>query len=660
MSILSDNFNDNSRDTVMWALGAITFENAGVGVAEINGQLEITPLANEPSAAIYGYQSVSTFNFTGQEARIRLVEDYGAPSEAWLVVVLDANNYFRIHAVGGGSLFTRLRTTAGGNANVDHGAFSFGTHTHWKIRHDKLTDEIVWEYSANGSSWTELRRLTRPFAITSVTIYLSGGSAASSATPPVIKFDDLVVEAPVGPALFRGRSFAFFDDEEVNRAEFWPAVAAGAILERSASLSATTDITTAGELFSVFNRSTGVDTAATVATSGQFFSVSERSATVFAIASIEVDGHRVAERAASLSAAASIESSGTGFTVFDHSTSLSAVADIFTVGESFTLLERTANIDSTASVTTTAQFFTSFERSATVTTTASIEAAGQFLTVFERGASLDTTAGITTSGHSILDRTALIAVTITVEAGGESFSVYERVAQFQAVTEITVSGQSFSTFSRSVSLDATAQIATSGVFFTTFSAQAALDSTVTIGTSGRIALTLQRSVAIDTVIGIASAGEIDAAGEFNRSAALDTVSSISVSGYTIRERSAALNAIPDVSTDAYRISERNVAIFAAAGFSVFAQSFSVLSRAVEITMSITITSSGSISGEWLEYERWASVNSTATISVTAQRLISQSIPSRTHVLNFPQQMQRMESPNLIHRLNAPGQEVEVS
>lgn len=246
MSILTDNFNDNTRDTTKWALGTVIFENASVGVAEANGQIEITPLANEASPAIYGYKSATTYDFTGLEAQVRIAADFGTPSEAWLIVALDNDNYLRIWAVGGGNLFTRSRVGAN-NTNEDHGVFTFATHTYWRIRHDKVTDEIVFEYSSDGLSWTQLRRIARPFAITASTIYLSGGSGASSPTPPVVKFDDLIVQGSNAPALFRGRSFPLFDDDEVNRFEFWPAIGAG-VSEIQLTLSDDTNTLTDGEV----------------------------------------------------------------------------------------------------------------------------------------------------------------------------------------------------------------------------------------------------------------------------------------------------------------------------------------------------------------------------------------------------------------------------
>lgn len=193
--LLEDNFNDNSRDAAKWALGSIAFENAGVGVAEANQQIEISPLALTGTPAIYGYKSLlNTYDFTGREAVVRIAADIDPNTEAWLVVALDADNYLRTW-VASGNLQTRSRAAAV-NSNQNHGTFSFATHTYWRIRHDAGPDEIVWEYSANGIAWTELRRLARPITITSMGIYLSGGTGSSIASPGLVKFDDFFLRDP--------------------------------------------------------------------------------------------------------------------------------------------------------------------------------------------------------------------------------------------------------------------------------------------------------------------------------------------------------------------------------------------------------------------------------------------------------------------------------
>jgi hypothetical protein len=191
---LTDDFDDNSRDTSKWTLGSIAFENAAVGVAEANQQVEITPLANTGAPAIYGYKSVLPWSLTGRQVSIRIAADIASDTEAWLVVALNADNYLRIW-VAGGNLQTRSRA-GGNNSSQSHGAFSFATHTYWRIRHDDDSDEIVWEYSTDGSNWTELRRLALPFAITSVTFYLSGGTGSSVASPALVKFDDFSLRVP--------------------------------------------------------------------------------------------------------------------------------------------------------------------------------------------------------------------------------------------------------------------------------------------------------------------------------------------------------------------------------------------------------------------------------------------------------------------------------
>ena len=116
VSTLIDDFNDNSRDTAKWTLGSIAFENASVGVDEVNQQLEITPLALTGTAAIYGYKSVNTYDFTAREASVRIAADIGTGTEAWLVVAMDVDNYFRIW-VAGGNIQTRSRV-GGGNSNL--------------------------------------------------------------------------------------------------------------------------------------------------------------------------------------------------------------------------------------------------------------------------------------------------------------------------------------------------------------------------------------------------------------------------------------------------------------------------------------------------------------------------------------------------------------
>lgn len=186
--LLEDNFDDNSRDTAKWTFGSIAFENAGVGVDEINQQLEISPLPLTGTPAIYGYKSINAYDFTAREASIRIAADIDPNTEAWLVVALDADNYLRTW-VASGNLQTRSRV-ATVNSNQNHGTFSFTTHTYWRIRHDDDSDEIVWEYSVNGLFWEELRRLARPISITSMSIYLSGGTGSSIASPGLVKFDD--------------------------------------------------------------------------------------------------------------------------------------------------------------------------------------------------------------------------------------------------------------------------------------------------------------------------------------------------------------------------------------------------------------------------------------------------------------------------------------
>lgn len=482
MSILTDNFNDNSRDTVKWALGAVGFENAAVGVAEANGQVEITPIANEASPAIYGYKSAAIHNFSGLEARVRIAADFGSPSEAWLVVALDNDNYLRIWAVGGGNIFTRSRVGAS-NANEDHGSFTFATHTHWKIRHDKVTDEIVFEYSSDGLSWTQLRRIARPFSITTSTIYLSGGSGSSAATPPVIKFDDLIVQGSQSPSLFRGRNLPFFDDDEVNRFEFWPAIATATVHERSAAIDSAGSIASTGEFFSVFERTTTLDAAGDIATAGVFFSIFERSTAV--------------------SASTTIETLSQFFSTSERSIAIDANAAVATAG--VRVVERPVSIESSAAVNTSGESFTLFESAASFTVAASLDASGISFSVFEGAVSVDASASITTIGLRIVERSSALTASAAIESNAVFFSIAERAAQIDAAGAIESSAEFFSVFERALSLSVTGEIVTSG--------QREIFRSVLIDGAGSITVSgLIFSATYDRAVAINATGLINAAG----------------------------------------------------------------------------------------------------------------------------------------------------
>lgn len=522
--LLEDDFDDNSRDTAKWTLGSIAFENAAVGVDEANQQVEITPLALTGSPAIYGYKSLNTYDFTGREASIRIAADIDPNTEAWLVVALDASNYIRTW-VAGGTLQTRSRVAAG-NTNESHGTFSFTSHTYWRIRHDDNSDEIVWEYSPDGGEWLELRRLARPITITSVSVYLSGGTGASVASPGLVKFDDFNLRTPT----------------------------AFNVVSRIAGVSATAGIASAAQFFSIFERASAIGVTAAVETAAQFFTTLGRNVTVDASASVTVAGERIVER----------------------STSLSSTATIGTVGESFSVFEVSVSASATGSVESSGIAFTVFESTVSISASTTIDTSGAFFSVAERVATVDSTGLIATEGVRIVGRSISITITADVIANAEFLSVLERAASIDATVSITVSGQT--TQQRQSALSATAGISVSGVIVPPdavehereagISAVGSIESSaiffsvavsaVDINTSAEIFTTADFFSTFDRSLEFSATGEVLAIGqrEIHRNAALFGSATVTVSGSILNaphERAITISVTGSVSVSGIRV-----------------------------------------------------------------------------------------------------------
>lgn len=513
--LLEDNFNDNSRDTAKWTFGSVVFENAAVGVAETNQQLEITPLALTGSPAIYGYKSINAYDLSRREASVRIAADIGTGTEAWLVVALDVDNYLRTW-VAGGNIQTRSRVAAS-NSNQDHGPFSFTTHTYWRIRHDALTDEIVWEYSANGSSWTELRRLARPFAITALTAYLSGGTGASMASPALVKFDDFSLRIPAAP-----------------------------VRERSASVTATAGIATSAESFSVLERTAAVSATAAIASSATSFSVVEATVSVGATAAITIAGQRDVLRQSAITATTMIVVSGER--IVERSASITATADIATAAESFSVVESVASVEASAAITVTG--YRVLERGAAITSTASVSVVSESFSVMESAVSVVATTAIETSGESFTLLERGVDLTATAEISTASHRVIER--QIDAEATATIAASRVYEALRAASVTATASVIVSGQIeggAVTHERGVAVNVSVGVDTTATVVHVLEHTVSVTATTAISTTGQR----ELERAATVTaTVTIVAVgdflSGGSLYERSVSITATVTIAT----------------------------------------------------------------------------------------------------------------
>lgn len=347
------------------------------------------------------------------------------------------------------------------------------------------------------------------------------------------------------PPLWRGRSFPFFDDDQLNRFEFWPAVAIGATLERSASLSATGSIASAGQSFSVFERNTAVSATGTIAVTGS--RIVERSAALNASATVTVAGARVVDRAATVDAAATISTSAQSFTVFGSSASLSASASITSSAASFS--------------------------------------------VFERSSALSASAAVEGSGERVVDRAASVTATVTIATSAQSLSIFERAIDTSASALISTTAESFSILERQVVINGQAFVLANGQ--TDYLRQSALSAAASISVAGGVVggvFEFERSAAVDASGVIAVSGVVIR----ERATSLSATATITTSRQAELARSAAITAVAGITTGGIVEHERSVAVNATGLITSTAISYSTIERATGLAGVGAITVSGSL------------------------------------------------------------------
>lgn len=308
-----------------------------------------------------------------------------------------------------------------------------------------------------------------------------------------------------GVSLFRGRGFPAFDDEEINRFEFWPAVVVATVHERAATVDATASIATSATFFSVFQRASAVDASGSITTTSQ--RVCERSASLDASVTVSAVGARVVERAAAISSTAAISVTGESFRVFESATTLAVAAGVASSGVAFSVSESSASISAAASIAisgtrvveraasvttsvtieSSAQSFSVTESTVAVGVSGAIESTAEFFSVCERQAAIDGTATITVAHQAELMRQVAIStvVSIAVTGGieGGAFE-HERSAAIDGAGSIVVSAEFFSVFERALDLTGTGTIVVAGAVPQVHQASVLLNAVGSITVSG--------------------------------------------------------------------------------------------------------------------------------------------------------------------------------
>ena len=106
------------------------------------------------------------------------------------MLVLDGANWYGITQENGNLFFQAL---VDGVMSETFIPYVNATHRWWRIRHESTPNQIVYETSTDGSSWTERRRIASTVAVTTLSLEVSAGTYSSVTTPGFAIFDNVTL-----------------------------------------------------------------------------------------------------------------------------------------------------------------------------------------------------------------------------------------------------------------------------------------------------------------------------------------------------------------------------------------------------------------------------------------------------------------------------------
>ncbi|MFN2511681.1 MAG: Calx-beta domain-containing protein [Pyrinomonadaceae bacterium] len=211
----SDDFNGSRRDPNKWNLGiqtqpATAFDPL-VNVAQINGELVITPLSQVSDPHFNGYVSANSFDLRGGAVSVELVQAATGGADTTFAVGSDLDNFYRfmVHTAGPAtnvaltdkgrdgierSLDTTVpellfQVNVGGQLTALSIPYDPVQHRFMRFRHDAPANAIVFETSPDSIGFTERHRVVLMRSVSALTAELSAGTS-NPINPGATVFDN--------------------------------------------------------------------------------------------------------------------------------------------------------------------------------------------------------------------------------------------------------------------------------------------------------------------------------------------------------------------------------------------------------------------------------------------------------------------------------------
>lgn len=194
LPLLREDFDESERVESRWRAGVLatapeTFD-ATIKLRQTEGVLTIAPPAHKSGPHFSGYVSTETFDLT----RVTIVVDVRRPASGAVTIVAAGNDSanWRGFRIEGAQLAIESHTN--GHAVTRKVAYDVVTQRYLRLRTSSVAPVVVWETSADGTSWNPEFVETSTMNLSAVRIAVSAGTT-KSASPGTAAFDSVVVEA---------------------------------------------------------------------------------------------------------------------------------------------------------------------------------------------------------------------------------------------------------------------------------------------------------------------------------------------------------------------------------------------------------------------------------------------------------------------------------
>jgi hypothetical protein len=199
--IVSDDFNNNSLDTLKWDSSNLFsgFTDTNVAIAETSQRLEIGPLLQNVNGSSYrGVQTVNSYNFSNAYSFVELVQAPASNTtgDAMFTIGNDVNAYYRLY-VEAGTLYG-IRKIGATKTTLFSTTYNSTNHRFLRIRHDSgnVTLDTAPGSAGVPGTWTQQYTETWNSSIsTSAIIFeVKGGTFQVEANAPgKVIFDNFEV-----------------------------------------------------------------------------------------------------------------------------------------------------------------------------------------------------------------------------------------------------------------------------------------------------------------------------------------------------------------------------------------------------------------------------------------------------------------------------------